>query len=321
MGRITRFLALTSLMSLFAGLAFADDLARSFEEAAARGDAQQHADSTVGYFAKILLPYYGHKYAPVLQSCFAKVPKPDTGRFSFVAAIGSDGRVERLYQDRETNIFLCLRGTLEKDVFPRPPESPYYLHIEMSFAAEDEPEEAAEEAAEEAPPLVLEPDRYSYTFGVPKGWEYSFEQAKELGVRLVFFPRGGSFDESNSVIYVNEADASCTPSCEGTVARAIEHEIQESRNNSPGLRVATERSIKIKGGGEAHVRIFTGARDPRQAKEALAFIEHNDVIVLVVLTTMDTKTWDQDYAAFQEVVSGHRFFPCDSVGLAVPCRR
>jgi len=309
------FLVLFSLLTLPVS---AIDLASSFENAASLAEAQEHATSTRGYFTKTLLPYYGRKYATVLQSCFATVPKPDGRQFSFVAAIGADGRIVRLYWDRETNISHCMRESLEADMFPNPPETPYYLHIEMKFAESDAPDKNSKE---NAPPLVVEPNKYSYTFGVPKGWEYSFDEEQQYGIRLTLFPKGGSFEQSVSIIYVTEAKAACKTNCTGAVLRAIAKTIQESKDDSPTLHVATEPPLRINEGGEAQVRVLTGLRDPRQTKEALAFIEHNETIVLVVLTTRDTKTWEQDYRVFQEVVSGHKFFTCSTPDLATPCRQ
>jgi len=39
-----------------------------------------------------------------------------------------------------------------------------------------------------------------------------------------------------------------------------------------------------------------------------------------VLTVKSVKTWEQDYAAFQEIVANHKFFNCDSPGLAASCQ-
>jgi hypothetical protein len=318
MARPTKLLVFLGLFSLLGSRVLADDLASSFEVAASRGEAQERAASTRGYFTKILLPYYGQKYAPVLQSCFTNVPKPDNSRFSFVAAIGADGRVVRVYRDRETNIFQCMRESLEKDIFPKPPVFPYYLHIEMNFADEDAP---VRDSKENPAPLIVEPNKYSYTFSVPQGWAFSFEQAQEFGVRIVFFPKNGDFHTSRSVIYVSEVNTVCNSNCAGAISLAIAKTIRETRDDSPSVRVAVEHPLRIMEGGEAQVRVLTGLRDPRQVKEALAFIEHNEAIVLVVLTTGDTKTWEQDYRVFQAVVSGHKFFTCGSAGLATPCRQ
>lgn len=314
--RFSKALLFCTLMFQLTAAAMAAELVNSFEEAAARGDALEKAPATRDYFSKTLMPYFGKKYAPVLQSCFATVPNPDNNAFSLVAAIGADGRTVRVYKDHETNISRCMNDSLSQEIFPAPPVSPYYLHIAMKFSDETAPTKTTKE---NTPPLVLAPNKYSYTFGVPAGWEFSFEQAKQAGVRLLYFPKGGSFDNSSSIVYVNEDDDLCRASCAGMLNRTIAKTIDESREDSPMLQVANANPIPLKDGGIATVRILTGWRDPRQAKEALAFIEHKETIVLICLTTKNVKTWEQDYAAFQEIVSNHKFFNCDSPDRANTC--
>jgi hypothetical protein len=120
-------------ISLLASSGRAGDLASSFKQAAVLGDAQEKDRGTQAYLHLDLMPYYQHKYSPVYQSCLASTEHADTSPFSFVVAIGKDGRVLRLYVDHETNIYACVRHTLEQDKFPAPPVSPYYMHISMSF--------------------------------------------------------------------------------------------------------------------------------------------------------------------------------------------
>ena len=129
-----RILFLVVFICLFSADSVAGDLVTSFREAVVLGDAQEKGHQTRRYFEHDLLPYYEQKYGPVFQSCFASTDHPDTTSFSFVAAIGIDGRVMRLYNDRDTNIFACARRALQREEFPHPPVSPYYLHIEMQFA-------------------------------------------------------------------------------------------------------------------------------------------------------------------------------------------
>jgi hypothetical protein len=173
-------------------------------------------------------------------------------------------------------------------------------------------------AADRPPPLVLEPNEYSYTFGVPSGWDYSFEQAHEFNVPLVFFPVGGSFHTSPAVIYINTI---CTLACtSGPIETAIDRVVFRAKQHSPNLNVDPAPKIPTRAGGEAIVRILTGSQDPRQLREALAFITHDQVTILVTLTSKDIGTWDKDYKAFRYVVSGHKFFDCRSLDLAIRCR-
>lgn len=111
----------------------AGKLPSSFKQAAFLGDAQEEEPAVRAYLQGDLKPYYEKKYSPVFQSCLASTDHPDKSPFSFVAAIGKDGRVLRLYIDHETNISACVRQTLEQDHFPQPPLSPYYMHFSMSF--------------------------------------------------------------------------------------------------------------------------------------------------------------------------------------------
>ena|SRR5262249_7077315 len=112
----------------------ADNLAASFKQAAALGEAQQKERSLQAYIHLDLTPYYEKKYSPVFQACLKSTDHPETSTFSFIAAIGKNGHILRLYVDQETNIYTCVRQTLEKDEFPHPPISPYYMHITMSFS-------------------------------------------------------------------------------------------------------------------------------------------------------------------------------------------
>lgn len=166
-------------------------------------------------------------------------------------------------------------------------------------------------AAAEPRPLVLEPNRYSYTFDVPDGWTYNFDDARRLGVRLMLLPLGESFENAPSIIYVNEID------CGGrdVVACAVE----SFRTGNPGLRVTSVSPISTRANTMARVILLEGASDPRQAREALAFLEEEETTVLVVLSTNDPASWAEDMRAFETVVSGFEYFTCSDPSLAVPC--
>jgi hypothetical protein len=123
------------LISLLTTSGIAGDLAGSFKEAGALADAQDVTNRATRIYAAIdLKDYFQQKYMPIFQSCLRSTEHPDMSTFSFVLAIGADGRVLRLYADHETNMFACVRPTLQKDDFPHPPFAPYYMHTTMNFS-------------------------------------------------------------------------------------------------------------------------------------------------------------------------------------------
>ncbi len=150
----------------------------------------------------------------------------------------------------------------------------------MAFAADSH-------AAGKAPPLIVEPDLYSYSLGIPSGWDFSFEQAREFGVRLVFFQDGATFHSSDSVMYVKEL---CQRKCTGRLRQEISDVLENARARDPNITVSEGGPITAKSGATAQVRILIGAKDPRRAKEALAFLEYREAVVLVVLSTKTPPT-------------------------------
>ena len=123
-----------ALISLLTTATIAANPPSSFKEAVALADKQDNDRdrATRIYDAVDLKDYYEKKYIPLFQSCLTST-KADSSSVSFVAAIGTDGHVLRLYADHETSIFACVRPTLQKDQFPRPPFAPYYMHMTMNF--------------------------------------------------------------------------------------------------------------------------------------------------------------------------------------------
>jgi hypothetical protein len=126
----------------------------------------------------------------------------------------------------------------------------------------------------------MEPNKYAYTFGVPEGWDFSFEEAHKFDLRLLFFPKAGGFHESNSIIYVKEI--------RGNLSNAIERVLLAAKDYSPNLAVKTTPPIANASNTSAQLRILTGSKDPRQAREALAFIDHGDTVYQELLIAAET---------------------------------
>ena len=108
-------------------------LAGSYVEAQELGRRDEADDATRDYHRTVLLPQFSQIYRAHLRECTASVPQPESTPFSFVAALGADGRVLRVWSDRSTNVYQCVRGRLLFDRFTAPPRAPFYLYIHMRF--------------------------------------------------------------------------------------------------------------------------------------------------------------------------------------------
>jgi hypothetical protein len=112
----------------------AEPLAESYLQAQQFGRRDETDPATIDFHRNVLLPQFSERYRALLRTCQSALPEPDQTPFSFVAAIGPEGEVLRLWSDRSPPVYACLRGRLLFERFNPPPRAPFYLYIHMRFA-------------------------------------------------------------------------------------------------------------------------------------------------------------------------------------------
>jgi hypothetical protein len=108
-------------------------LATSYADAQELGRRDESDPLTMDYHRDVLLPEFSARYRSLLGLCQAALPQPDQTPFSFVAAVGAQGEVLRVWSDRSPPVYSCLRGRLLFERFSPPPRTPFYLYIHMRF--------------------------------------------------------------------------------------------------------------------------------------------------------------------------------------------
>lgn len=126
-------LLLTLLVVAAPAFAQGGPLASSYAEAQELGRRDETDPATVDYHRNVLLPEFGPRYRALLRDCQETLPQPDPSSFSFVAAIGADGSVLKLWSDRSPPVYACLRGRLAFERFTPPPRAPFHLYIHMRY--------------------------------------------------------------------------------------------------------------------------------------------------------------------------------------------
>lgn len=111
-----------------------EPLAESYIQAQELGRRDESDPRTIDYHRNVLLPQFSQRYQALLRECQSALPQPDHTTFSFVAAVGSEGEVVRLWSDRSPPVYSCVRGRLLFERFSPPPRSPFYLYVHMRFA-------------------------------------------------------------------------------------------------------------------------------------------------------------------------------------------
>ena len=132
-----RYVPFLLVLTIAAGTdtALADEpLAESYVQAQEFGRRDESDPKTIEFHRNVLLPQFSERYRALLRTCQSALPQPDQAAFSFVAAIGSEGEVMRLWSDRSPPVYACVRGRLLFERFSPPPRAPFYLYIHMRFA-------------------------------------------------------------------------------------------------------------------------------------------------------------------------------------------
>ncbi|MGH6622383.1 MAG: hypothetical protein ACREBN_00345 [Burkholderiaceae bacterium] len=131
-----RFAALLLMTAMVTSIG-AQELVESYFEARAQARLDELDETTKGYHRDVLLPDFQQRYGRHFRECSQQLPSPEPTPFSFVVAIGADGQVRRLWSDRSTSVYQCVRGKLLFDRFGPPPRTPFYLFVQMRFTDPD----------------------------------------------------------------------------------------------------------------------------------------------------------------------------------------
>ena len=132
--RVLPLLLVMTITACTIGALAAEPLAESYVQAQEFGRRDESDPKTIDFHRNVLLPQFGERYRALLRACQSTLPQPDQTAFSFVAAIGPEGEVLRLWSDRSPPVYACFRGRLLFERFSPPPRAPFYLYVHVRFA-------------------------------------------------------------------------------------------------------------------------------------------------------------------------------------------
>ena len=143
---------------------------------------------------------------------------------------------------------------------------------------------------------------HAYALTAPKGWVLDNKSGVSQGLHAVFYPQNSSWKDGVSVMYANVWEKK---SAEQTVNVIITSDIAEFKKKSPDLKVEDAKAIELGKGKTATVRHFSN--DTNGNSEAIAYIEEEKVVVLIILTSRTKKDFESSLSAFQELVGSYSF--------------
>lgn len=136
---------------------------------------------------------------------------------------------------------------------------------------------------------------HAYILNAPKGWVLDNVSGRSQGLVGVFYPKGGSWENSLAVMY-----SRVQPREGRTFDAMIKEDLAFMQKQKPALKVSEQLPIPYgRHGKKASIRYLDSG--PREF-EAVAYMEEKNWVVLVVLTARSQEERSSALPAFRELV-------------------
>ena len=139
----------------------------------------------------------------------------------------------------------------------------------------------------------------SFWLKAPKDWTMDNENGKKQGLKVVFYPKGFTWNNAPVVMYVNTTVLlPQSPTLEDTV----QYDIKRHKKLSPKVKVKNGISI-FKNDAKIIVKEFSG--DKFKNHEAVAYMQDHDIIVYFVLSTRNKKIFKEALPDLKALVQSY----------------
>ena len=149
---------------------------------------------------------------------------------------------------------------------------------------------------------IIYGDNHSYSLTAPKGWLLDNKSGVSSGLHAVFYPKGGSWENSGAVMYTNVAQLNATD--QTNAQDVIDYDIGQFKKSSPDIKIEKADTIKTSKQGRNAI-VYTFLKDSNGNCESVAYIEEDKVVVLVTMSSRTEKDYLESEAAFKELVESY----------------
>lgn len=145
--------------------------------------------------------------------------------------------------------------------------------------------EAAKKDAESGGSPLLYSEGGGFLIDSPQGWTIDHEVGKRLGTCCVFYPKGATWDNADTVMYPSIVTKG--PG-QQTLAEFMKSDLAQFReHDNPAMKYEDASEIPLKNKRIAKIRMFHNVN--HGASEAVAYIDEEKIIAIVVVSSKTSK--------------------------------
>ncbi len=151
---------------------------------------------------------------------------------------------------------------------------------------------------------IIYGDQHAFMLAAPKGWVLDNSSGVSQGLHAVFYPRGGSWEHSPSVMYANTASKKVKGN--ETLNKLIAYDVGQYRRNHKSIKIVDAPDISLSNKKTAVVKYFYFSN-----AEAVAYIDEEKTVVLIVLSSNSSDEFQNSLPAFRKLVESYTFLTSD----------
>lgn len=153
---------------------------------------------------------------------------------------------------------------------------------------------------------------HSYYLTAPVGWIMDNESGREQGLTAVFYPKGATWADGETVMYTTFTSFDSTKN--ETIKTVISYDSAQFKSNSPGLAIGKEKPILISKNKEALIYTYSG--DVNGNYEVVAYIPEKKGVTMIVISSRNKNGCINHYKQFESLVRSYKFLT-DKVNITV----
>jgi hypothetical protein len=184
--------------------------------------------------------------------------------------------------------------------------------VAVTFSQQKGSEQRASHSQDESSVLMYR-DGAGFFIDVPKGWVVDKEIGKRLGGCCVFYPRGTTWDNAETVLYPNIATKR---KGQQTLAEFMTSDLADFRRHDPAMTYEDAEDVSLKNNRIAKVRLFYGVNGG--SSEAVAYVDEDEIIVLVVLSSKTKKGLNESMPLLRSALETYVYMNVQKPGKPAP---
>lgn len=156
--------------------------------------------------------------------------------------------------------------------------------------------------AQEGSAKIFFGEDYAYSLKTPEGWVLDQSGGINQDVHAVFYPQGSSWSEATTVMYTTAAYL------DGLKNKDLDDVIESNEDyfeeRSQDIKIGEKDSIEIDN-AKKKARVVYFLNDSHGNYEAVAYIEEEKVVVMIVLSSQTPQGFYMSLNRFEEVVKSY----------------